>query len=66
MDVWADRESRLFYRFWSRSKGVEPESYKVEGLKPIPADPTKTDRFSELNVPETLRHAYDWWIACNV
>jgi hypothetical protein len=66
MDVWADRESRLFYRFWSRSKGVKPESYKVEGLKPIPADPTKTDRFSELNVPETLRHAYDWWIASNV
>ena len=64
MDVWATKDGRILARFWAYTNDVDTESYEVFGLTPVPPDPTATNRFSELNVPELLRWEYDNWILC--
>jgi hypothetical protein len=62
MDIWRDRNGRLFARFLSRSSEVDWYSYEIFGL---PEDIQLTQPGEALNekwAPECLRDEYDSWV----
>jgi hypothetical protein len=62
MDVWINRESRLFARLWSRSSDVDTLSLEIRGHPAALEDADGARAFSEAWVPEGLRAEYYDWI----
>jgi hypothetical protein len=62
MDVWTNREGRMFARFWSRCIDVDTESYEVFG---VPLSSLGDGRVEEEFIPLKLRQAYANWIISN-
>ena len=61
LDVWRNREGKLFARFWSRSNEVDRESWEVTCLAGTDF-PFGNERW----VPQCLRDRYDSWVTLNV
>ena len=65
MDIWADRNNRVFARFWSRSDDVDCCSYEITGMSLVNFDRHATAQLNECWVPQRLRYEYDEWIIIN-
>jgi hypothetical protein len=66
MDVWKDRNNRVFARFWSRSDDVDWCSYEIIGMSLANYDRHATAPLDECWVPQCLRTEYDEWIVTNI
>jgi hypothetical protein len=63
MDVWRDRDGKLFARFWSRNWDVDGLSIAIHGIAPdlIP-EGTNEGALSDEWIPKQLRDDYYNWI----
>lgn len=62
MDVWTNREGRMFVRFWSRSDDVDRESHEIFGIS---ASCLGDGRVEDEFIPLELRKQYGRWIISN-
>ena len=62
MDIWQDRNGRLFARFWSRNDEVDWHSYEIVGLSDNVGLNLPIGELDEQWVPECLRDEYDSWV----
>lgn len=64
MNIWKDKQRRLFMRFWSRCSEIDWRSYEIKGLdvSSIP-DRDKEHGFEDWWLPKAVRTAYELWIA---
>lgn len=63
MDIWKDKNDRLFMRLWSRNINVDWISYEINSidLSAIPVVAAKI-AFVEDWIPKVVRDVYDEWI----
>ena len=63
MDIWLERKSRIFVRFWSRNSEVDNLSFELSGI-PIDTIPDRKSNsgFTESWIPKIVRDEYVDWI----
>ena len=63
MDIWKDKQGRLFMRFWSRSSEVDWQSFEIKCIDvTLIPEGNREHGFDSYWVPKAVRDVYENWI----